>query len=350
MSCATLGRGDDMRKVQYSDLSIEKLPDFSPRPMTILNITKHIGKKNDTGVKEHLSLAPHRDPLVCGVVALSLLLVWREHHLKRDPPNAFCPRRSWYGWYLFQGSSPTTEMDYNVHLEGAKRALKAVQFSTTHPTHCPRISGANELRKAGADNGVVRSMLLHSRRDDELSYLHTPPPEGLFIMAGFRGGEHDMFRMDVDPGDYFPTMTGSIFPDLETQLESKRRHNQSYTAAFKDVSGERYLEAKLFLRRIFWANLPALHDRYPQHPIFEIPELRMHEQDFLSWKVLQSTYLQNMGCSTEVQPHDDLAAAALSLALAAVQRATSSGNPNLAHPTTFVLHIVASSINKFAEP
>ena len=40
MGCQTLARGDELRSIDYADLSTELLPNTTPRQMTILNITK----------------------------------------------------------------------------------------------------------------------------------------------------------------------------------------------------------------------------------------------------------------------------------------------------------------------
>ena len=60
------------------------------------------------------------------------------------------------------------------------------------------------------------------------------------------------------------------------------------------MSAEGFLEAKLFLRTVFWQDVPLLEALCPDHPIFQASVFRDYRSDWMRWKEMQMAFVQDM--------------------------------------------------------
>ena len=60
------------------------------------------------------------------------------------------------------------------------------------------------------------------------------------------------------------------------------------------MSAEGFLEARLFLRTVFWQDAPLLEVVCPSHPIFNTMVFRDYHEDWMRWREMQLTFVRDM--------------------------------------------------------
>lgn len=60
------------------------------------------------------------------------------------------------------------------------------------------------------------------------------------------------------------------------------------------MSAEGFLEAKLFLRTVFWQDAPLLEALCPDHPIFHTSAFRDYRSDWMRWREMQMAFVRDM--------------------------------------------------------
>ena len=61
-----------------------------------------------------------------------------------------------------------------------------------------------------------------------------------------------------------------------------------------DLSAEGYLQAKLYLRTVFWQDMPFIHQICPDHPIFGTSIFRHNSRAWDRWKGMALQFAQNI--------------------------------------------------------
>ena len=125
---------------------------------------------------------------------------------------------------IFPGSSPTTKMTYKAHYKAYKNMHERVGIKSSKVTHCHRPSAATELQQKGADDGDIATLAMWEKdvQHDHDQKLHKP--DAIAKAAGFRGQDsYFCWRGELQPGQYFPKMWSSVFPEVEPQLEAIKK-------------------------------------------------------------------------------------------------------------------------------
>ena len=124
---------------------------------------------------------------------------------------------------VFPGSTPTTKMTYRTHYKAYKAMHVRVGIRSSKVTHCHRPSAATELQQKGADDGDIATLAMWKKDVQHDHYQKLHKPEAIAKAAGFRGQEaYFLWRGELNPGQYFPKMWSSVFPEVEAQLEAMK--------------------------------------------------------------------------------------------------------------------------------
>lgn len=148
---ALMLRGDDRRKLELADLSLDEMPK-SEGPSACFAVQYMItgGKTNKTGKKDFMAAIRHKDPTLCSMGALAQLLFWRWHLAGEAIPD-FSSRTSWYNTKLLVGKDKKVKISYPTQYADTWRVFEEAGILSYTITHAARGSAAMSADKAGVN-------------------------------------------------------------------------------------------------------------------------------------------------------------------------------------------------------
>ena len=83
-------------------------------------------------------------------------------------------------------------------------------------------------------------------------------------------------------------MTDCSFLSINSQKNSRARRQDVDTAAVG------FLRGRIYLRTVFWQDMPFLHRLVPDHPVFSTEPFQQHWHQWTSWRKMMIEFVENM--------------------------------------------------------
>ena len=61
-----------------------------------------------------------------------------------------------------------------------------------------------------------------------------------------------------------------------------------------DRAAEGFLKTRIFLRTVFWQDMPFLHRRFPTHPVFGLSVFRTYQRQWIQWRSMAIEFVERM--------------------------------------------------------
>ena len=70
--------------------------------------------------------------------------------------------------------------------------------------------------------------------------------------------------------------------------------NSRARARDMDRAAEGFLKTRIFLRTVFWQDMPFLHRRFPTHPVFGLSVFRTYQRQWIQWRSMAIEFVERM--------------------------------------------------------
>ncbi|KAF5385999.1 hypothetical protein D9615_002501 [Tricholomella constricta] len=281
ISTSTAYRGDNLRRLQLSDISFRNIPmvDVGLDVQVMATIFRsNKGKTNDTGRIDDQGAFRHRIPELCAIGALGFHLFGHYHLINASPPN-FVPDfarpgagefgyRDWYTKLLFPGSNGN-EMTYENHNRRVNIIKKQNNIEISKVTHTGRSFFVLYTRERGSAKEDTRhggGWTATSSYDK--SYDRVLPVAAMLAASGFNGKKQDSYfvaRGQLEPPD---DLCSTLFPWAESELAALDERIRILGNVATDVTLRSFLNFLQILRRIILQDAAVLFVKFPDCPLW----------------------------------------------------------------------------------
>ncbi|KAF5334432.1 hypothetical protein D9611_014463 [Ephemerocybe angulata] len=271
-------RGDNVRPVRLSDLSMRDVPlvniahDFKAKAFVVFS---NQGKTNVNGRIDEHSAFRHRDPDLCVLNALGMYLFGLYHIEKRSPPS-FAPDwkhdkatqigyRDWYNILLFPGGkNDREEMNDAYHRKRVNHFKLQFDIFCDKATHGGRVRAANVAIENGATVEGTMSLGNWSQSGSfRACYNRVLPTDAMLALAGFNGERKDSYFICRDELKPPPDLVSSIFPWIEDEEKAYQRRIEEHGNEARDNALVYYLNLLRYLRTALLQDMAVMASQHP---------------------------------------------------------------------------------------
>jgi len=268
-------RGENRRMMELADLASFFYSEKEGPTLCcclVLAMTRH--KTNHDGHKDLMGVMRHKDPLLCAQGALAMLLFFRWHIQKEEPPNFFS-RKLWYDIKVLtgQGRAPKDELSYDAQLDETWAAFQEAGIVSRMKTHAPRAQGAqmaetlgtsfDQISKAGRWNNTMLCK----------AYLTHLPRHFMRSVAGFNGdgtGDYFIRRAVYEPPQSIQQQLWPWLDHWQTRFELRAQglNYQQGGLNHDDLAAVGFLKLLRWLRIVLPQDLAVLQPSFPSLPFY----------------------------------------------------------------------------------
>ncbi|KAF5324667.1 hypothetical protein D9611_004415 [Ephemerocybe angulata] len=271
-------RGDNVRSVRLSDLSLRDVPlvnishDFKAKAIIMFS---NQGKTNMNGRIDEHSAFRHREPELCILNALAMYF-FGLYHIEKRKPATFAPDwkhdkatqigyREWYNILLFPGGKSDFEEMADTHHRKRVNHFKA-QFDIfcEKVTHSGRVRAANVAIQNGATVDGTKSLGNWSQSGSfRACYNRVLPTDAMLALAGFNGERKDSYYIARDELKPPEQLVSAIFPWIEEEEVAYRSRLEDHGPDARDNALVYFLSLLRILRVILVQDLAVMAARHP---------------------------------------------------------------------------------------
>ncbi|GMH38862.1 hypothetical protein BSKO_06760 [Bryopsis sp. KO-2023] len=281
----------DMFPLQYD----QELPGSGPQPIDCLYLLQWQHKtRRDDAPEDWNCFIRSADVRSCGVGSLSTYFVARNYLQGEKFWPIDGPKPNWYPIKVFPPVNDNTKALSEATMYSQKKnMLYCVGMLGTHVNHSDRKAGALRARMLDIDTIDITMIGFWGRNVLHESYLKVLAPSVVAKLAGFVDAKsYYLPRNHFDPfesdDEEIRQMAHSVWPFIDHKVFVERIEEKAQLRGDDaDTSSKNFLATMQLLRRVFWQDLPHLHQFDPTHNIFKIQPVVEHWEAFLRWKKQQ---------------------------------------------------------------
>ncbi|GBE83985.1 hypothetical protein SCP_0510440 [Sparassis crispa] len=273
-SSSTAFRGDNLRSLLWSDLSVRQIPMYDIQlghKVPALVFMANNGKTNQNGRTDEFGAFRHCLVELCSIGLIALQLYSHFHIQNNSVPNFGADiadrnfgeygRRDWYQYHLFYASRPDAPMLYETHRSRVNALHLQHEISITKVTHAGRSFAAQNMHSHGVSASDTKALGGWSESGSFRSCYDRELPIDAFVGSA-------MFNArQPDPPLSLKT---AIFPWLEEQEHTMRARAEAEALA-KDIALVQFFRVLSWFHHVLLQDMAVLYSRNPNALVFQYP-------------------------------------------------------------------------------
>ncbi|GBE80951.1 hypothetical protein SCP_0306740 [Sparassis crispa] len=283
-SSSTAFRGDNLRSLLWSDLSVCQIPMYDIQlghKVPALVFMANNGKTNQNGWTDEFSAFHHCLVELCSIGSIALQLYSHFHIQNNTVPNFGVDitdrnfgeygRRDWYWYHVFYASWPDAPMSYEAHRSRINALHLQHEISITKVTHAGQSFAAQNTRSHGVSASDTKALGGWSKSGSFRScYDHELPVDALVGSAMFNARQLGTYFIPRDVLDPPLSLKTAIFPWLEDQEHVMRARAEAEALA-KDITLVQFFRVLTWFRHVLLQDMAILYSWNPSTLVFQYP-------------------------------------------------------------------------------